>query len=112
MTTSSGTIALEGTDPRGKQPSRINPYWALVVPLVLFLVVIYLYPIGQVLWISFSDPEVGFQNYERLVTNRGILRMLGNTFRICYDLSGAKRPTEFKTTAGTKLYLVTYNRKK
>ena len=36
----------------------------------------------------------------------------GNTFRICYDLSGAKRPTEFKTASGTKLYLVTYNRKK
>ena len=36
----------------------------------------------------------------------------GNTFRICYDLSGAKQPTEFKTATGTKLYLVTYNRKK
>lgn len=36
----------------------------------------------------------------------------GKTLRICYDLSGAKRPTEFKTTAGTKLYLVTYGRKK
>jgi uncharacterized protein (TIGR03067 family) len=36
----------------------------------------------------------------------------GDTLRICYDLSGAKRPTEFKTTAGTKLYLVTYSRKK
>jgi len=83
MSMSTSTIALEGTDPRGRQPSRINPYWALALPLVLFLTVIYLYPIGQVLWISFSDPEVGFQNYERLVTNRGILKMLGNTFRIC-----------------------------
>jgi uncharacterized protein (TIGR03067 family) len=36
----------------------------------------------------------------------------GNTFRICYDLSGAKQPTQFKTATGTKLYLVTYNRKK
>src|SRR5205085_1844149 len=36
----------------------------------------------------------------------------GDTLRICYDLSGAKRPTEFKSTAGTKLYLVTYSRKK
>ena len=35
----------------------------------------------------------------------------GDTLRICYDLSGAKRPTEFKTAAGTKLYLVTYHRK-
>jgi uncharacterized protein (TIGR03067 family) len=36
----------------------------------------------------------------------------GDTLRICYDLSGAKRPSEFKTLAGTKLYLVTYRRKK
>ena len=35
-----------------------------------------------------------------------------DTLRICYDLSGAKRPTEFKSETGTKLYLVTYQRKK
>jgi len=35
----------------------------------------------------------------------------GDTLRICYDLSGANRPTEFKSVAGTKLYLVTYTRK-
>lgn len=40
-----------------------------------------------------------------------IYEIKGDTLRICYDLSSAKRPTEFKTTAGTKLYLVTYNRK-
>ncbi len=36
----------------------------------------------------------------------------GEKLRICYDLSGAKRPTEFKTVPGTQLYLVTYTRKK
>ena len=41
-----------------------------------------------------------------------IYELKGDTLRICYDLSGAKRPTEFKTIAGTKLYLVTYKRKK
>jgi uncharacterized protein (TIGR03067 family) len=41
-----------------------------------------------------------------------IYELKGETLRICYDLSGAKRPTEFKTGAGTKLYLVTYHRKK
>lgn len=49
--------------------------------------------------------------------NRGrtfpaIYELKGDTLSICYDLSGAKRPTEFKSVAGTKLYLVTYNRKK
>ena len=49
--------------------------------------------------------------------NRGgtfpaIYEFKGNTLRICYDLSGAKGPTEFKSTAGTRLYLVTYRRKR
>ena len=40
-----------------------------------------------------------------------IYELKGETLRICYDLSGAKRPTEFKSIAGTKLYLVTYQHK-
>jgi uncharacterized protein (TIGR03067 family) len=34
----------------------------------------------------------------------------GNTLRVCYDLSGKARPTEFKTKPGTRLFLVTYER--
>jgi uncharacterized protein (TIGR03067 family) len=41
-----------------------------------------------------------------------IYELQGDSLRICYDLSGAKQPTEFKTTPGTRLYLVTYKRKK
>jgi uncharacterized protein (TIGR03067 family) len=40
-----------------------------------------------------------------------IYELDGDTLRVCYDLSGAKRPTAFKSTDGTKLYLVTYKRK-
>ncbi len=40
-----------------------------------------------------------------------IYELKKDTLRICYDLSGTKRPSEFKTTPGTKLYLVTYQRK-
>jgi uncharacterized protein (TIGR03067 family) len=36
----------------------------------------------------------------------------GDTLRICYDLAGKNRPTEFKTKEGTKLFLVTYQREK
>ena len=32
--------------------------------------------------------------------------------RICYDLDGQQRPTEFKTKEGTKQFLVTYKRAK
>ena len=36
----------------------------------------------------------------------------GDTLRICYDLSGKARPTEFKSTEGSQLFLVTYKREK
>jgi uncharacterized protein (TIGR03067 family) len=36
----------------------------------------------------------------------------GDTLRVCYDLSGKNRPTEFKSKEGTQLFLVTYKREK
>jgi uncharacterized protein (TIGR03067 family) len=45
-------------------------------------------------------------------TYPAIYELNADTLRVCYDLSGTKRPTEFKTSAGTQLYLVTYDRKK
>lgn len=49
--------------------------------------------------------------------NRGkvlpaIYELKGDTLRVCYDLSGKARPAEFKTTPGTRLYLVSYRRAK
>jgi uncharacterized protein (TIGR03067 family) len=41
-----------------------------------------------------------------------IYELDGDTVKICYDLSGKGHPTEFKTTEGSKLYLVTYKREK
>jgi hypothetical protein len=36
----------------------------------------------------------------------------GDTLRVCYNLSGKNRPTEFKTKAGAQLFLVTCKREK
>jgi uncharacterized protein (TIGR03067 family) len=41
-----------------------------------------------------------------------IYELDGDTLRVCYDLSGKGRPTEFKTKEGTQLFLVTYKREK
>jgi len=41
-----------------------------------------------------------------------IYELDGDTLRICYDLAGKKRPSEFKTAKQTKEYLVTYKREK
>src|SRR5437867_1906304 len=65
---------------------------------------------------STTDPRsmsiTGTDGPNKGKTYPAIYELNGDTLRICYDLSGAKRPTEFKALAGTKLYLVTYNRKK
>ena len=41
-----------------------------------------------------------------------IYELDGDTMRVCYDLSGTRRPAEFKTAPATPLYLVTYQRVK
>ena len=65
---------------------------------------------------STADPKgmsiTGTEGPNNGKTFPAIYEIKGDTLRICYDLSGAKRPTEFKTDPGTKLYLVTYSRKK
>jgi len=65
---------------------------------------------------STSQPKsmtiTGTEGPNRGKTFPAIYELKGDTLRICYDLSGAKRPTEFKSIAGTQLYLVTYHRQK
>jgi uncharacterized protein (TIGR03067 family) len=41
-----------------------------------------------------------------------IYEIKGDSLRVCYDLSGQKRPSEFATKAETQLFLVTYQRAK
>jgi uncharacterized protein (TIGR03067 family) len=45
-------------------------------------------------------------------TMLAIYELKGDTLRVCYDVSGKMRPTEFKTAANTQLFLVTYKREK
>ena len=45
-------------------------------------------------------------------TALAIYEFTGDKLRVCYDLSGTKRPTEFKSAPGTAHYLVTYERLK
>jgi uncharacterized protein (TIGR03067 family) len=41
-----------------------------------------------------------------------IYELKDDTLRVCYQLQGKKRPTEFKSTANSGLFLVTYEREK
>ncbi|HEY1861672.1 MAG TPA: TIGR03067 domain-containing protein [Gemmataceae bacterium] len=55
---------------------------------------------------------VGTEGPNKGKTILAIYEKTDDTLRICYDLSGKSRPTEFKSTKGTQLFLVTYNREK
>jgi putative spermidine/putrescine transport system permease protein len=58
-------------------------WWLLILPAGLLLLVFYIAPIAQVLAISFSEPEPGFGNYERLFTSESVQRVILTTLRIC-----------------------------
>lgn len=55
---------------------------------------------------------IGTEGPNKGKTILAIYEMTDDTLRICYDLSGKARPSEFKTSKDTKLFLVTYKREK
>jgi len=62
---------------------HVSPGWMLVAPFLMLVVVLYLGPILNILWLSLTDPEPGLQNYQKLYTNDTLLRIIWTTFRIC-----------------------------
>jgi putative spermidine/putrescine transport system permease protein len=57
--------------------------WLLIAPALAMVVIFYFTPLARVLWISVSEPALGFDNYALLFTSAPILRMLITTARIC-----------------------------
>jgi putative spermidine/putrescine transport system permease protein len=70
-----------------RRPLRLfgerGAYWALLLPAVLLMLVFYIYPLTQVLWVSVTEPSFGLENYERLFTSASIHNVLLTTLRIC-----------------------------
>jgi putative spermidine/putrescine transport system permease protein len=58
-------------------------WWLLILPAFLLMTAFYVAPILQVLAISFTDPQPGLQNYERLFTSESVQRVVVTTLRIC-----------------------------
>lgn len=55
-----------------------------MVPVVAFLLVLFVYPVGQLLWLSFVDSagELSLTHYARLFSTSTYVRVLGVTFEI------------------------------
>ena len=62
---------------------RQTGWWLLILPAFLLMTAFYVAPILQVLAISFTDPQPGLQNYERLLTSESVQRVVLTTLRIC-----------------------------
>jgi putative spermidine/putrescine transport system permease protein len=57
-------------------------YWAMA-PAALLLLVFFVAPLLQVLWLSVSEPVFGLQNYAAILDNSLLHRVWLNTLRIC-----------------------------
>lgn len=84
MTTAEASAGIGGE----RRGLRANPYFLLILPLLALLLSLYAWPMLQVFWISVSDPAFGLENYEKLFTSRGILKMLHTTFEVCLITTG------------------------
>jgi len=61
----------------------VSPGWLLVAPFLALVVLLYLGPILNILWLSVTEPQPGLQNFEKLVTSDTIARIIWTTVRIC-----------------------------
>lgn len=67
----------------GRRRQRFLDGWGLlVVPLVAFLLVVFVAPLVSILTRSFTDPAAGVGNYADFFGSPVYLDVLGNTFRI------------------------------
>ncbi|MEM6624489.1 MAG: ABC transporter permease [Pseudomonadota bacterium] len=58
-------------------------YWLLIAPALGAMLVFYVWPLVQVLWLSVTEPYPGLQNYESLFGNRVISRIWWTTLEVC-----------------------------
>ncbi|MCL6444593.1 MAG: ABC transporter permease [Alicyclobacillus sp.] len=59
----------------------------LILPVTLFLLLVFVYPILNILGRSFTDPHLGFQNYVQFFQQSGYIEALQNTFEIAITVT-------------------------
>lgn len=63
--------------------SERSRYLVLALPAILMMGVFFAIPLLQVLWLSVSEPRLGFENYQEIATNPLIARIWMTTLRVC-----------------------------
>jgi putative spermidine/putrescine transport system permease protein len=74
--------ALAGPPPAVARRRTSASAWGLVLPLMAALLLLYLLPLANILWISVTDPAPGLGNYQRLADSDAMQRVLWTTFRV------------------------------
>lgn len=62
---------------------RFNSGWHLVGPLLALVTLMFGGGLANIVWLSFADPQPGLQNYDAIISNPSIARLLWTTFRVC-----------------------------
>jgi putative spermidine/putrescine transport system permease protein len=62
---------------------HLHPGWLIIAPLLVLVLALYLGPILNILWLSITDPELGFGNYAKLGESDALVRIIWTTVRIC-----------------------------
>ena len=62
-------------------PPSDNRYsaWLLAAPAILFIVVLFVYPLFEIVVISFTEPKVSLNNYYQFFSSKLYSRVLANT---------------------------------
>lgn len=66
------------------QMMRKNSLKLLIIPSLLLLLIFFVYPIITILIKSFTDPELGLQNYIQFFSRSAYVSALINTFKIAF----------------------------
>lgn len=74
-----GVLTATHTGPRLRLGRRAHA-WLLLAPAGLFLFVLFVIPIGYVLWLSITEPTLTLEHYERIFTVPLYVDVLVNTF--------------------------------
>jgi putative spermidine/putrescine transport system permease protein len=80
------TGAPAATRPRTRL--RAVPTWLLIAPALLYMGVVFLLPLANTAWVSFTDPAPGFESYVEVLTTPAYLRIYRNTTLMALLVTG------------------------
>jgi putative spermidine/putrescine transport system permease protein len=74
------------------EAARVRPLfdssYGLVAPLAIGLLLLFVVPLLRVLWLGFSDPAIGLQNYITIAASPGVRAMLWTTAWLSASTTG------------------------